>query len=94
VLRKVSTDGKSVLQKLDGPRLNTPDWLWEQWIAAYDEKTARAIAVAHFSEAPLDISVKANAEHWAALLEGELLPTGTIRLSADKNAGPAGIQHR
>jgi 16S rRNA (cytosine967-C5)-methyltransferase len=86
VLRKVSTDGKLVLENLDGPRLNTPDWLWEQWIAAYDEKTARAIAVAHFSEAPLDISVKANTEHWATQLEGELLPTGTIRLrSADKN---------
>ena len=86
VLRKVSTDGKSVLEKLDGPRLNTPDWLWEQWVSAYDEKTARAIAVAHLNEAPLDISVKANAEHWAAQLEGELLPTGTIRLrSADRS---------
>jgi 16S rRNA (cytosine967-C5)-methyltransferase len=86
VLRKVSTDGKSALEKLDGPRLNTPDWLWEQWIAAYDEKTARAIAVAHLNEAPLDISVKANAEHWAAQLQGVLLPTGTIRLkAADKS---------
>jgi 16S rRNA (cytosine967-C5)-methyltransferase len=86
VLRKVSTDGKSALEKLDGPRLNTPDWLWEQWVSAYDEKTVRAIAVAHLSEAPLDISVKTNAEHWAAQLEGELLPTGTIRLrAADKS---------
>lgn len=86
VLRKVSTDGKSALENLDGPRLNTPDWLWEQWIAAYEEKTARAIAVAHLNEAPLDISVKANAERWAAQLEGELLPTGTIRLgAADKS---------
>ena len=86
VLRKVATDGKTALKDLDGPRLNTPDWLWEQWIAAYDEKTARAIAVAHLSEAPLDISVKSNAEHWAAQLEGELLPTGTIRLrAADKS---------
>ena len=86
VLRKVSTEGKTALRKLDGPRLNTLDWLWEQWVSAYDEKTARAIAVAHLSEAPLDISVKSNAEHWAAQLEGELLPTGTIRLrSTDKN---------
>jgi 16S rRNA (cytosine967-C5)-methyltransferase len=86
VLRKVSTDGKSALGNLDGPRLNTPDWLWEQWVSAYDEKTARAIAVAHLNEAPLDISVKANAEHWSAQLEGELLPTGTIRLrAADKS---------
>ena len=86
VLRKVSTEGKTALEKLDGPRLNTPDWLWEQWVSAYDNKTARAIAVAHLSEAPLDISVKANAEHWASQLEGELLPTGTIRLrAADKS---------
>jgi 16S rRNA (cytosine967-C5)-methyltransferase len=86
VLRKVSTEGKSVLEKLDGPRLNTPDWLWEQWIAAYDEKAARAMAVAHLSAAPLDISVKSDAGHWATELGGELLPTGTIRLrSADKN---------
>jgi 16S rRNA (cytosine967-C5)-methyltransferase len=86
VLRKVSTEGKTALEKLDGPRLNTPDWLWEQWVSAYDDKTARAIAVAHLNEAPLDISVKANAEHWAARLEGELLPTGSIRLrAADKS---------
>ncbi len=86
VLRKVSTDGKSALEKLDGPRLNTPDWLWEQWVSAYDEKTAREVATAHLIEAPLDISVKSNAEHWAAQLEGEVLPTGTIRLrSTDKN---------
>jgi 16S rRNA (cytosine967-C5)-methyltransferase len=86
VLRKVSTDGKKALASLDSPRLNTPDWLWEQWVAAYDEKTAGAIAAAHLSEAPLDISVKDKAEYWAGQLEGDLLPTGTIRLkSTDKN---------
>jgi 16S rRNA (cytosine967-C5)-methyltransferase len=86
VLRKISTNGKQALENLDGPRLNTPDWLWEQWVAAYDEKTARAIAAAHLIEAPLDISVKDRPEYWAQLLEGELLPTGTIRLrSTDKN---------
>ena len=86
VLRKVSADGKSALEKLDGPRLNTPDWLWEQWVSAYGEKTAHDIAASHLSEAALDISVKANAEHWATQLEGELLPTGTIRLrTADRS---------
>lgn len=80
VLRKVSTDGMPALESLDGPRFNTPDWLWEQWVSAYDEKTARAIAVAHLSEAPLDISVKDKPEYWASQLEGELLPTGTIRI--------------
>ena len=86
VLRKVSTDGKAALKNLDGPRLNTPDWLWEQWVAAYGEETARDIAASHLNEAPLDISVKDKPEHWAEQLKGELLPTGTIRLeSGDSN---------
>jgi 16S rRNA (cytosine967-C5)-methyltransferase len=86
VLRKISTNGKTALANLDGPRLNTPDWLWEQWVSAYDEKTARAIATAHLIEAPLDISVKDKPEYWAIQLESELLPTGTIRLrSTDKS---------
>jgi 16S rRNA (cytosine967-C5)-methyltransferase len=86
VLRKVSTDGKAVLEKLDGAQLNTPDWLWEQWVAAYGEETARDIAASHLNEAPLDISVKDKPEHWAEQLKGELLPTGTIRLqSSDRN---------
>ena len=86
VLRKVSTDGKTALKNLDGPRLNTPDWLWEQWVAAYGEETARDIAASHLHEAPLDISVKDRPEHWAEQLKGELLPTGTIRLeSGDRN---------
>ncbi len=86
VLRKVSTDGKPALKNLDGARLNTPDWLWEQWVAAYGEKTARDIAASHLHEAPLDISVKDKPERWAEQLKGELLPTGTIRLeSGDSN---------
>ncbi|MEQ1522613.1 MAG: RsmB/NOP family class I SAM-dependent RNA methyltransferase [Aestuariivirga sp.] len=86
VLRKVSTDGKAVLKNLDGARLNTPDWLWEQWAAAYGEETAHDIAASHLNEAPLDISVKGKPEYWAEQLKGELLPTGTIRLaSGDSN---------
>ncbi|MDP1700807.1 MAG: RsmB/NOP family class I SAM-dependent RNA methyltransferase [Aestuariivirga sp.] len=86
VLRKVSTDGKAVRENLDGARLNTPDWLWEQWVAAYGEEAARDIAASHLNEAPLDISVKDKPRHWAELLKGELLPTGTIRLrSGDSN---------
>ena len=84
VLRKVSTEGKAALENLDGARLNTPDWLWEQWGAAYGEETARDIATSHLHEAPLDISVKDRPEHWAELLNGELLPTGTIRLKASE----------
>ena len=58
VLRRVSREGKEALAKQDAPRLNTPDWLWTRWVAAYGEDTARAIATAHLKQAPLDIVSK------------------------------------
>jgi 16S rRNA (cytosine967-C5)-methyltransferase len=63
VLRKIATGGEAVRATRDGPRLNTPDWLWERWSARYGEEMARAIALAHQKEAPTDITVKsADAE--------------------------------
>ena len=44
------------------------------------EGLARAIAAAHRAEPTLDISVKSNAEDWAARLGGTVLPTGSVRL--------------
>ncbi len=81
VLRKVASEGKNTLATLNGPRLNTPDWLWQQWVSAYGDETAQEIAAAHLVEAPLDISVKDRPAHWALVLDGELLPTGSIRVS-------------
>ena len=56
VLRKVATAGPSVLDDLDGPRLDTPAWLWTSW-----GQSARAIATAHQTEAPLDVTLKPGA---------------------------------
>ena len=58
VLRRVSREGRQALAKQDAPRLNTPDWLWMRWVAAYGEETARAIATAHLKQAPLDVVSK------------------------------------
>ena len=58
VLRRVAQEGEAVRAKLDAPRLNTPDWMWQRWAAQYGEETTRAIAIAHQSEAPLDITLK------------------------------------
>jgi 16S rRNA (cytosine967-C5)-methyltransferase len=66
----------------DAPRLNTPDWLWRSWAASYGEATARAIATAHLKEAPLDLTLRYDAEAWSEKLQGNLLPTGTLRRSA------------
>ncbi len=79
VLRRVAREGIALLAGRDPARLNTPHWLWQSWLAAYGEAATRAIAAAHLIEAPLDLTPRADAPLWADRLEGELLPSGTIR---------------
>ena len=79
VARRVASEGKAVLETVDREKLNTPPWAWDNWVAAYGEETAHAIAKAHTQEPPLDISVKSDPEGWAAKLDAKLLPSGTLR---------------
>jgi 16S rRNA (cytosine967-C5)-methyltransferase len=74
VLRRVTEAGPAALDSLDSPRLDTPAWLWSAWGA-----DARAIALAHQTEAPLDITLRPGA---TAPEGGELLPTGSVRYPA------------
>lgn len=82
VLRRLSVEGAERIEEQDAPRLNTPDWLWRSWSRSYGEATARAIATAHLKEAPLDLTLRKDVETWRAVLEGVLLPTGTVRRPA------------
>ncbi len=82
VLRRLADRGPALVAAQDAARLDTPDWLWRSWTAAYGEATARAIATAHLAEPPLDITVKGNAKGWAARLQARLLPTGALRRQA------------
>jgi 16S rRNA (cytosine967-C5)-methyltransferase len=82
VLRRVAERGPELLSQQDRVRLDVPDWLWERWSIVYGEDVARRIAEASLKEAPLDISVKADAQGWTERLGGRLLPTGSIRLVA------------
>jgi len=80
VLRRVTEAGNSLLVEQDAARLNTPGWLWESWIKSYGRELAREIANAHLTEPPLDLTIfTKTAEEWGALLDGEILPTGSIR---------------
>ena len=83
VLRRLGRDGQGMLAEQDAARLDTPDWLWQSWSRAYGEETCRAIAEAHFNEAPLDITVTADPELWAERLSANILSTGSLRLSRD-----------
>src|SRR5271166_1267682 len=71
VLRRVAAAGPAALADLDGPRLDTPAWLWSSWGA-----DARAIAEAHQAEAPLDLTLAPSA---APPPGSERLPTGSVR---------------
>ena len=85
VLRRVAEAGPAALEGLDGPRLDTPGWLWSAW-----GKDARAIATAHLREAPLDLSLMPGHEAPDGSME---LPTGSWRYppgTADLCAAPGG----
>jgi 16S rRNA (cytosine967-C5)-methyltransferase len=71
VLRRVAEAGRAALVDLDAPRLDTPAWLWASWGEA-----ARAIALAHQHEAPLELTLLPGA---VAPPGGEVLPTGSVR---------------
>lgn len=80
VLRRVAREGAAIVEDQDAARLNTPDWMWRGWCAAYGEEHARAIAAANLTEAALDLTVKSDADHWCRQLGASKLPTGTLRL--------------
>jgi 16S rRNA (cytosine967-C5)-methyltransferase len=79
VLRRLSVEGEKLAETQDAARLNTPEWLWQSWTRSYGEATARAIAAAHLKEAPLDLTLRVDADGWCGKLEATLLPTGTLR---------------
>ncbi|MGX9964243.1 RsmB/NOP family class I SAM-dependent RNA methyltransferase [Roseomonas sp. F4] len=79
VLRKVSTEGAEVYESLDRERLDTPPWLWSAWHAAYGAAGVRAIARAHQSAAPLDLTLAPGATPPEGAVE---LPSGSWRLPA------------
>jgi 16S rRNA (cytosine967-C5)-methyltransferase len=81
VLRTLARRKDEILADQDAAALNTPDWLFESWTAAYGPERARAIAEAHLTEAALDLTVKSDPARWAAALGGAVLPTGSVRLA-------------
>lgn len=83
VLRRLSGECGALLSTQDAPRLNTPDWLWNSWCAAYGDDRCRAIAEAHLREAPLDLTPRGEVDAaLVARLGATRLPTGSLRLAA------------
>ncbi|WP_226689118.1 RsmB/NOP family class I SAM-dependent RNA methyltransferase [Ruegeria arenilitoris] len=73
VLRKVAAEGPEAWPKMRVPRL--PDWLREPLIMAWGTDAVAGMEQAHFTGAPLDLSLKPGATG-----PGEALPTGSMRM--------------
>lgn len=80
VLRKASANKKALIAAQDSAALNTPQWLRESWERAHGAETARQLAEASLSEAPLDLTAKTDPSDWAKRLDGQTVGRSTIRL--------------
>jgi 16S rRNA (cytosine967-C5)-methyltransferase len=79
VLRRLAQHGAQHLRELDAAALDTPDWLMTRWTRNYGADIARAIARANSQEPALDLTAKDDPAHWAHVLGGRVLPTGSVR---------------
>ena len=79
VLRRVAETAVDDWAKQRAPRL--PRWLRDPLIEAYGPDDVARMEQAHFAAAPLDITAKSDAQTVAQVLNGVLLPTGSIRLA-------------
>ncbi len=80
VLRRVAQDGAAAMAAL-GPEDDWPAWLMKSWRAAYGAAQAAALADASGRQAPLDLTVKSDAETWAERLGGRVVGGSTVRLA-------------
>ncbi|GFE66310.1 RsmB/NOP family class I SAM-dependent RNA methyltransferase [Litoreibacter roseus] len=80
VLRKIADEGAELWAEL--PPQTLPKWLRRRIVHIYDEQIVRDIEAAHLRGAPLDLTLKNDLDpvEWAASLQAEILPTGTLRI--------------
>jgi 16S rRNA (cytosine967-C5)-methyltransferase len=76
VLRKLAGQPPPVLAPLE----TLPPWLAQRWVTSHGEELAAAIAVAIGRVPPLDLTVKDDADSWAARLGGRVIGPATVRL--------------
>lgn len=81
VARKIAKAGPEAIAGLP-ERTDTPGWMWRGWERNFGPDAARAIAKAHQTEAPTDLTPRdpSEAADIARETNGVLLTTGSVRL--------------
>ena len=81
VLRRIGREPENREATRSPGEINTPDRMLDRWREIYGAETARAIADAHLIEPPLDLTLSRRADpgEWAAKLDADILPGGTLR---------------
>lgn len=87
VLRRLSREGKAIVEKQDAGKLNVPEWIMRSLEKSYGNKISAKTAQALLEEAAIDLSAKTDAALWAEKLGAELLPTGSLRLPKETEVG-------
>jgi 16S rRNA (cytosine967-C5)-methyltransferase len=80
LLRRLVREKETVLE---GPRKRVPvfpEWFQDRLEKVYGPDTAWEIGGSFLELAPIDLTVKADPQHWAQVLGGTVLPTGSVRL--------------
>ena len=81
VLRRIGREPENREATRSPGEINTPDRMLDRWREIYGAESARAIADAHLIEPPLDLTLSRRADpgEWAAKLDADILPGGTLR---------------
>jgi 16S rRNA (cytosine967-C5)-methyltransferase len=78
--RRLAEHGTEIASGQDAARLNTPEWLWQGLTADWGEDAAHAMAVAHLTPAPHDLTLANAAGAEALEIAAAVLPSGSLRL--------------
>ena len=81
VLRGLARERESTLPATLDRVTEGPDWFRDMLASAYGPDRATAMLALHRLPAPIDLTVRGDAEGWAGRLGGTVLPNGTVRLA-------------
>jgi 16S rRNA (cytosine967-C5)-methyltransferase len=83
LLRRAAREGEAAFAAAQAVAIDAPRWLFDALAADHGEAQARAMLAVNRAEAAIDLTVKSDPAHWAEVLGGIVLATGTVRVAGN-----------